>query len=94
MIQKCWSELLSILLFLAMSLTMTTGLIHHIRVGKFYTSLTNLGIALCIDQLKSIPVHAVIYWVVIRRCGKFENMNFEVWDDDVILQGGAELSLF
>lgn len=85
MIQKCWSELLSILLFLSMTTTLTTGLIHHIKFGKIYTSLTNLGIALVIDQFKSLPVQALIYWVVIRRCGKFENMNFEIWDDDVIL---------
>ena len=32
--------------------------------------------------------------MVIRRCGKFENQNFEVWDDDVILLGGSEHSLF
>jgi hypothetical protein len=31
---------------------------------------------------------------VIRRFGKLEQLNFEVWDDDVILAGGAELSLF
>jgi hypothetical protein len=32
--------------------------------------------------------------VVIRRLGKLEQQNFEEWDDDVILAGGAELSLF
>lgn len=31
---------------------------------------------------------------MIRRFGKLEQLNFEVWDDDVILAGGAELSLF
>jgi hypothetical protein len=93
-IQKCWSELLSIMLYVVMIVTLTTGLIHHIKVGKIYTSLINFGIALCIDQVKSLPVHFVIYWIVIRRCNKFDAPNFEVWEDDIILQGGAELSLF
>lgn len=93
-IQKCWSELLSIMLYVVMLVTLTTGLIHHIKGGKIYTSLINFGIALFIDQVKSLPVQFVIYWIVIRRCNKFDTPNFEVWDDDVILQGGVELSLF
>lgn len=48
-IQKCWSELLSIMLYVVMLVTLTTGLIHHVKVGKIYTSLINFGIALCID---------------------------------------------
>lgn len=55
-IQKCWSELLSILLYLLMNVMMLTGLIHHIKVGKIYTSLINLGIALCLDQIKQVPI--------------------------------------
>ena len=93
-IQKCLSELLSIMLYVIMLVTLTTGLIHHIKVGKIYTSLINFGIGLCIDQVKSLPVQFVIYWVIIRRCNKFDSPNFEVWDDESILQGGVELSLF
>jgi hypothetical protein len=82
------------MLYVVMLVTLTTGLIHHIKVGKIYTSLINFGIALCIDQVKSLPVHFVIYWIVIRRCNKYDVPNFEVWDDDIILLGGSELSLF
>jgi hypothetical protein len=61
------------MLYLLMNVIMLTGLIHHIKVGKIYTSLINFGIALVLGQIKQIPVQAVIYWVIIRRCGKFES---------------------
>jgi len=51
-------------------------------------------VALFIDQIKSFPVQYVIWFIVIRRCGKFDIQNFEVWDDEEILNGIIEKSLY
>jgi hypothetical protein len=91
---KCWGELMGILTYLTMIAILTTGLISQLQEGKPLTCLIEFGIAIVIDQVKQIPCQAIIYWVVIRRFGKLEQQNFEVWDDDVILAGGTELSLF
>lgn len=58
------------------------------------TCFLEFGIAVLIDCIKQIPCQFLIWWVVIRRFGKLEQLNFEHWDDEVILAGGAELSLF
>ena len=36
----------------------------------------------------------MIYWVVVRRLGFFENVDFKEWDDEVIAEGGQKMSLF
>lgn len=51
-------------------------------------------IAWSIDQAKNIPIQFVIYWVVIRRFGNYENVNFTEWDDEKVADGGTEMSLF
>lgn len=61
--------------------------------GKPYTALIEFGIAFAIDQGKSIPIQFFLWWIVIRRCGRFEPGNFEVWDDEEMANNGAETSL-
>lgn len=63
-------------------------------IGKPLTGLVEFAIAIVIDQIKSVPVQLLVWWVVIRRCGKFEVIDFTVWDDEMILHGGVEPSLF
>jgi hypothetical protein len=41
-----------------------------------------------------VPIQFIIWWIVIRRCGKLEIVEFTEWDDDQILFGGTDLSLF
>jgi len=36
----------------------------------------------------------VIWWTVIRRCGKFEPGEYQEWDDEKISQMGSEVSLY
>lgn len=55
--------------------------------------MIEFGIAFGIDQAKNIPIQFVIWWTVIRRCGKFEAGEFEVWDDAEIASNGIEPSL-
>jgi hypothetical protein len=91
---KCWGELMGIFLYLIMVCILITGLISQLNDGKPMTCLLEFGIAVFIDCIKQIPCQFIIWWVVIRRFGKLEQLNFEHWDDEVILAGGAELSLF
>ena len=65
-----------------------------IRYGKPLTILIEIAIVIVIDQIKSIPVQLVIWFVVIRRCGKFQSAQFEEWDDNLILENGIEPSLW
>lgn len=61
--------------------------------GKPWTCVVEWLICLVLGQIWSIPVAFVFWWIVIRRCGKFESQNYEEWDDERILDGGAEPSL-
>jgi hypothetical protein len=54
--------------------------------GKPQTFLVEWGFSLVLDQIKSFPVQVLIYWVVIRRCGKMP-ITAEFggkWDDETI----------
>lgn len=35
----------------------------------------------------------MIYWVVIRRFGYYENVNLVKWDDEIIAERGPDISL-
>lgn len=35
----------------------------------------------------------MIYWVVIRRFGYYENVNMVEWDDEAIAEKGPDISL-
>ena len=91
---KCWGELLSIFMYLIMVGMMVVILVHHIRYGKPVSCLIEVGFALIIDQIKHIPMQLIIWWTVIRRCGKFDAAEFEEWEDDTIALGGTDMSLF
>lgn len=52
------------------------------------------AIAIGIDQAKSIPIQLVVWWTVIRRCGKFDVIDFTEWNDEEIANGGIEPSLY
>jgi len=93
-LKKCFGELLAIVLYLLMFIFLVVGTLHQIKDGKPLTGLLEFSIAIVIDQFKSIPIQYFLWWVVIRRCGKFEITEFSEWKDEEILQGGTEPSLF
>lgn len=64
--------MLAITLYFAMVCMLTIGLLHQVKDGKPLTGLLEFVIALAIDQVKSIPVQLILWYVVVRRCGKFE----------------------
>ena len=79
---KCLSELLAIALYLLMVIILIVSLLQQLRDGKPLTGIVEFFIAVAIDQAKSIPVQFVVWWVVIKRCGKFETLNFTDWEDE------------
>ena len=93
-LKKCCSEMFAILTYV--------GIVFVCIVGTFIaasgestaaTALIEFGCALLIDQVKSIPLQFIIWWTVIRRCGKLPAADFQVWNDDEIFAGGVEPSL-
>jgi hypothetical protein len=58
-------------------------------MGKPSTAVTELFVCFMADQLKSVPAQFIFWWVVIRRCGKFESGNFKEWEDEEIWMGGV-----
>jgi len=93
-IAKCWGELVAILLYVTMTALLVIGLLRQIEEGKPMTGVVEFCFAFLIDQFKSIPLQLIIWWTVIRRCGKFDVVeDFTEWDDEQIFLGGAELSL-
>jgi hypothetical protein len=93
-LKKCCGELLAIQLYVCMMAFLIVGLQQQIRYGKPLTGLVEFAIALVIDQIKSIPIQFIVWWAVIRRCGKFEVVDFTEWKDEEIYAGGVEPSLF
>ena len=61
--------------------------------GKPWTCVVEWFACIVLGQIVSIPVQFVFWWIVIRRCGKFEAQDYEEWDDERILDGGVEPSL-
>jgi len=49
-----------------------------------------------LDQIKSVPLQGLIWWVVVRRCGKpqWAVGEFSTWNDEDIFFNGTEPSLF
>lgn len=92
---KCWGELLYIFVYVGVVVLLIITLIYQIQLGKFESCLVEFALCIAFDQIKNVPCQAIIYYVIVRRCGtlpvtvEFNNK----WDDDVIFAGGVELSL-
>lgn len=69
------------------------GITYSISYGHPKTIMIEFFIAWGIDQAKSFPVQFVLYWVVVRRLGFYENNNLTVWNDQEIAERGPEPSL-
>ena len=50
--------------------------------GKPWAPVLEFLIAYGVDQIKSIPVQLVTWFIVIRRCGTLEVNDFEEWSDE------------
>ena len=71
-------------------------MVYAMKYGKSGSIMLELLIAIVIDQIKSLPLQTIGYWVVMRRIGFMsitEGFNGK-WDDQFIIDGGSELSLF
>ena len=93
-LRKCFGELFAICLYVLVLCFLIVGLQQQISYGKPLTGLVEFAIAIGIDQVKSIPIQLVIWWTVIRRCGKFDVIDFTEWNDEEIANGGVEPSLY
>jgi hypothetical protein len=74
--EKCWTEMLAIFIYATMTFLGLWAIVQQTETGKPYTCLVEFAIALCLDQIKSIPIQFLIWWTVIRRCGKFDAGSF------------------
>ena len=88
------------MVFIFMYVFMVSGcviaIVYQFQYGKIRSVLLEFGLALLLDQLKWLFCQIAIYWIVIRRLGFFtvtEGFNGK-WDDQFIIDGGSELSLF
>lgn len=93
---KCYGELLFISIYVGIILLLVVAVVYQIKFGKIKQCLIEFAICLAIDQGKTIPCQALIYWVVIRRFGTLAvTPDFQdKWDDETINAGGQELGLF
>ena len=91
--KKCAGELIFIGAYLIVLLFCIFGLIYSINYGKPLTIAVELAIAYAADQAKSLPAQLIIYWTIIRRFGKYENVEFEEWNDEKMVDAGTDPSL-
>ena len=82
--QKCFGELLAILIYLTMIVLFLIGSVQLALNGKPWVPVLEFLIAYAIDQVKSVPVQFFAWFFVIRRCGTLEVNDFEEWSDDLI----------
>ena len=80
--------------YLGVLIANVVGLNYSILYGRPQTIAVEFAIAWGIDQVKSIPFQFVVYWVIIRRFGNYENVKFVKWDDEVIAERGPDKSLW
>jgi hypothetical protein len=93
---KCYGELLFIATYIIIILLLVISVVYQLKYGKVYQCLVEFAICFGIDQVKSIPCQALIYWIVIRRFGTLPvSLEFQdKWDDETINAGGIELGIF
>jgi hypothetical protein len=72
---KCFGEIAFIGSYIFVILAFVVGMTYSITYGRPMTIMIEFFIAWALDQAKNIPVQFVIYWVIIRRCGLYENVN-------------------
>lgn len=81
---KCWTEMLYICLYIVITFLTLYLIMKSIDNGKPMTVFIEFGIALVVDQIKSVPLQFIIWFIVVRRCGTFDIKDFVEWDDDEI----------
>lgn len=92
---KCYGELTMLIVYLAVLVICIMAVIYQVDKGKPQSMALEWIIVLIFDQIKSVPLQYIIYWVVIRRLGQLPiSEGFDgVWDDKQIFEGGVEMSL-
>ena len=92
---KCYGELMFILIYVGVIILLVIAIVYQIKYGKIKQCLVEFAICIAIDQAKSIPCQALIYWTVVRRLGTLPvSPEFQdKWDDEVINAGGIELGI-
>jgi hypothetical protein len=90
---KCFAEIAFIGSYIFVIIALVIGITYSVTYGRPYSIMVEFFIAWAIDQAKSFPVQLFIYWVIIRRCGKYENVDLVVWDDEAIAQRGPDIGL-
>ncbi len=84
-----------LIVYLAVLVICIMAVIYQVDKGKPQSMALEWIIVLIFDQIKSVPLQYIIYWVVIRRLGQLPiSEGFDgVWDDKQIFEGGVEMSL-
>ena len=93
-LKKCFGELLGILIYVVTLFIFIIGVVQIVANGKPVTAVIEFLVAFGIDQVKSIPFQFVIWWIIVRRCGKFEPSDYKEWEDEQMFLEGSDLSLF
>ena len=91
-LKKCGGELLLFAITYIGVHFALTGLIDAYTFGRPSTVWLEFGIAYVLDQLKSIVIQPILWWLFVRRCGRAAG-NFEEWDDVQVSIGINDVSL-
>lgn len=91
-LNKCGGELtIFIITYIALHFTIT-GFIDVYTFGRPFSVWTEFVIAFGFDQVKSIMLQPICWWMFVRRCGRAAG-NFEEWDDVQVSIGVNDVSL-
>ena len=84
---KCCAEIFFIFTYVGVFCIFILGILYQVLYGNIYVILVEAGMGLVADQVKSIVTQTIVYWVIIRRLGKFglsAEMKNGKWDDEAI----------
>ncbi|CBZ53012.1 putative cAMP-specific phosphodiesterase [Neospora caninum Liverpool] len=91
--RKClYISLISVILGVAVFVSLGAVTILR-RVGLETALVISFFLALAVDQVKFFLVQPIIWWVLLRRCGKLSPAGVQEYDDDYLTLFQAETSL-
>ena len=74
---KCCGELFYITTYLVVLFYGSVALMYNIMYGKPQVIVIEFLIAFVIDQAKSLLTQPLLWWTVVRRCGKYKVQYYE-----------------
>lgn len=73
------------LTFVAAVIVVSYNMEGAYKFGRPNTVWLEWVVAICFDELKSVPIHAFLWWFVVKRCGTLPVTFADEWSDEAVM---------